>query len=334
MAARLVLAVRSARALGDLVARRSRAAAVRFRGDARALRARGDGAFSRERAAVRRARDPLAVGAALTGGVASPLLPMGLPIVVSAAIVLESRRPSMRLFVGSAFASARACARCDVGRTSVIRRSSSITLTVFAASVAFTAIVMLRLGLRRDRRVHGRRARARRAPRRALHESEDARASLEGVAARLAHEVKNPLAAIKGLSVHMARSAADAKIAERLAIVAQEADRLQSIVDGFSRSRAGSTICASARDRARTRSRASSSCSSRRAARRPAWRSRWSATSARACHRRRAKDPPGAPQRRAQRDASVAARFEGDDRRRARDCPTCSACASSIAARA
>ncbi|HEX4512288.1 MAG TPA: ATP-binding protein, partial [Polyangiaceae bacterium] len=57
--------------------------------------------------------------------------------------------------------------------------------------------------------------------------------ALEGVAARLAHEVKNPLAAIKGLSVHMARGAADAKTAERLGIVAQEADRLQSIVDGF-----------------------------------------------------------------------------------------------------
>lgn len=57
--------------------------------------------------------------------------------------------------------------------------------------------------------------------------------ALEGMAARLAHEVKNPLAAIKGLSAHMARNAADPKTAERLAIVAAEADRLQSIVDGF-----------------------------------------------------------------------------------------------------
>jgi signal transduction histidine kinase len=56
---------------------------------------------------------------------------------------------------------------------------------------------------------------------------------LDGMAARLAHEVKNPLAAIKGLSTHMARQASDPKAAERLAIVAAEADRLQSIVDGF-----------------------------------------------------------------------------------------------------
>jgi signal transduction histidine kinase len=62
---------------------------------------------------------------------------------------------------------------------------------------------------------------------------EDRSRALEGLAARLAHEVKNPLAAIKGLSTHMARSAADPKTAERLSIVAAEADRLQSIVDGF-----------------------------------------------------------------------------------------------------
>jgi signal transduction histidine kinase len=62
---------------------------------------------------------------------------------------------------------------------------------------------------------------------------EDRSRALEGLAARLAHEVKNPLAAIKGLSTHMARSAADPKTAERLSIVAAEADRLQAIVDGF-----------------------------------------------------------------------------------------------------
>jgi signal transduction histidine kinase len=64
-------------------------------------------------------------------------------------------------------------------------------------------------------------------------ENEDRTRALEGMAARLAHEVKNPLAAIKGLSVHMSRNAPDPKTAERLAIVAAEADRLQGIVEGF-----------------------------------------------------------------------------------------------------
>jgi signal transduction histidine kinase len=65
------------------------------------------------------------------------------------------------------------------------------------------------------------------------HENEDRMRAFEGIAARLAHEVKNPLAAIKGLSAHMARNANDPKTAERLAIVAGEADRLQSIVESF-----------------------------------------------------------------------------------------------------
>jgi signal transduction histidine kinase len=64
-------------------------------------------------------------------------------------------------------------------------------------------------------------------------ENEGRTRALEGIAARLAHEVKNPLAAIKGLSQHMARNADDAKMKERLAIVASEAERLQEIVDGF-----------------------------------------------------------------------------------------------------
>lgn len=64
-------------------------------------------------------------------------------------------------------------------------------------------------------------------------ESEGRTRALEGIAARLAHEVKNPLAAIKGLSTHVARSATDEKVKERLTIVAAEAERLQEIVEGF-----------------------------------------------------------------------------------------------------
>lgn len=64
-------------------------------------------------------------------------------------------------------------------------------------------------------------------------ESEGRTRALEGIATRLAHEVKNPLAAIKGLSTHVARSAKDEKVTERLTIVAAEAERLQEIVDSF-----------------------------------------------------------------------------------------------------
>src|SRR5262249_42860355 len=64
---------------------------------------------------------------------------------------------------------------------------------------------------------------------------EDATRELEGAAAHLAHEMKNPLASIKCLSLHLARgcSQLDRRIVERLQRVSAEADRLESIVDGF-----------------------------------------------------------------------------------------------------
>ena len=89
-------------------------------------------------------------------------------------------------------------------------------------------------------------------------DGEDRTRALEGMAARLAHEVKNPLAAIKGLSTHMARNAADPKTAERLAIVAAEADRLQAIVEGFLSFSRGLDDLERRADASRTRSRASS----------------------------------------------------------------------------
>jgi signal transduction histidine kinase len=63
---------------------------------------------------------------------------------------------------------------------------------------------------------------------------EDRTRELEGAAAHLAHQMKNPLASIKCLSAHMARGCSlDAKTVERLEVVSKEADRLESIVDGF-----------------------------------------------------------------------------------------------------
>jgi two-component system sensor histidine kinase HydH len=64
--------------------------------------------------------------------------------------------------------------------------------------------------------------------------------------------VKNPLAAIKGLSTHMARNATDPKSAERLAIVAAEADRLQSIVESYPLLLARAGRAAASRPRAPT----------------------------------------------------------------------------------
>jgi signal transduction histidine kinase len=172
-----------------------------------------------------------AVGCALTGSIASPLVPMGLPIVVSAALVLESRRDA--LMVAVAFVLATASLVIGWPHLPYPALFDGRATELFAGSIAFTAVVMLRFGLDVTEAYTELALELAERREELFADAESNTRSLEGVAARLAHEVKNPLAAIKGLSTHMARGASDAKTAERLGIVAQEADRLQSIVDGF-----------------------------------------------------------------------------------------------------
>jgi signal transduction histidine kinase len=180
------------------------------------------------------------LGLANTGGLASPLLVTGIPILVAAS--LQPIRPRVRAtFFGSfavgilalAFAAHTGLGVLPGPLAPNLAYPSAEYVAIAAAAmlVVITALstmgqgigavyeqVALELAERREE---------------ICTESEDRTRALEGIAARLAHEVKNPLAAIKGLSTHMARSASDPKAAERLAIVAAEADRLQGIVDGF-----------------------------------------------------------------------------------------------------
>jgi signal transduction histidine kinase len=174
------------------------------------------------------------VGAALTGALVSPLLPLGFPIVASAAILLETRRS--KWLVGATFVAgtvalvllSKYCPWCAT--PAPIEREGWV---IAACMLTFAAIGLLRVGL--DATDAYTELALELAARReeVFAESAEHARSLEGVAARLAHEVKNPLAAIKGLSAHMARGAGDDKTRERLDIVAQEAERLQAIVDGF-----------------------------------------------------------------------------------------------------
>ncbi|HEY8041418.1 MAG TPA: HAMP domain-containing sensor histidine kinase [Polyangiaceae bacterium] len=176
-----------------------------------------------------------------TGGLASPLLMTGGLMMAAAAItVLEPRwlRGAIFMtflvgFVGLALLS----------RTALGQLSAPLVATGSWASPEYVCLALLAsvFGMMGVHRIgctmtHGyERAALELAERREelCSENEDRSRALEGMAARLAHEVKNPLAAIKGLSTHMARNATDPKTAERLAIVAAEADRLQAIVEGF-----------------------------------------------------------------------------------------------------
>ncbi len=180
------------------------------------------------------------VGLAVTGGIQSPLAITGVPLLVSAS--LQPIHPRVRLafftvfaagFVVIAAASYTSLGGIPAPLVGALGYSSKEYIVIATASFLLTISslyfmgpgithvyerVALELAERREE---------------ICTESEDRTRALEGIAARLAHEVKNPLAAIKGLSTHMSRNAEDPKTAERLAIVAAEADRLQGIVDGF-----------------------------------------------------------------------------------------------------
>ncbi len=180
------------------------------------------------------------VGLAVTGGIASPLLPMGMPLMAIAPIVLEERGKAVTL----ACCNALGFTMLAVGTLTHMLalpaplfdgdgRPTLEFALVGGGTVTFAVVSMLQMGFGVTD-MYRRIALELAARREEIYEeSQDQTRSFEGVAARLAHEVKNPLAAIKGLSLHVARSTPDEKAAERLSIVAQEADRLRSIVDGF-----------------------------------------------------------------------------------------------------
>ena len=181
-----------------------------------------------------------ALAMANTGGLRSPLLPLLLAMVAGVAVGLARRQEQLAffgtvvlIFVGLALLSHTAVGALPPplaprdGLPSpeyVVMAFGGLALTTLHLSHFGTFVksayerVAIELATRREE---------------LCTEGEDRTRALEGVAARLAHEVKNPLAAIKGLSAHMASQATDPKMAERLSIVAAEADRLRGIVDGF-----------------------------------------------------------------------------------------------------
>lgn len=176
-----------------------------------------------------------------TGGLCSPLLPLGFGMLPPALVILDTPR-QRRLFVVGALALLTVVAALSWSQLAALlpplaSRGGHVApeyLILVAGSLVVTAIgvagfwghmtaayekVALELGVRREE---------------LCSFGEDATRQLEGAAAHLAHEMKNPLASIKCLSAHLARGCSlDGRISQRLAVVAAEADRLETIVDGF-----------------------------------------------------------------------------------------------------
>jgi signal transduction histidine kinase len=176
-----------------------------------------------------------------TGGLASPLLVTGAVTMAAAAIKLPDP-PWLRQVVFAVFllgfialaALSRSAAGVLAGPLATAGGWSSpeyLGIALLGAAFAMTGVYGIGCAMTKGYE----RAALELAERReeVCSENEERTRALEGMAARLAHEVKNPLAAIRALSTHMARNATDVKTADRLAIVAAEADRLQSVVEGF-----------------------------------------------------------------------------------------------------
>jgi signal transduction histidine kinase len=176
-----------------------------------------------------------------TGGLCSPLLPLGFGMLPPALVILDTSR-LRRLFVAGALVLLAAVAAFSWSGIAALLpplapRAGHVApeyLILVAGSLVVTAIgvagfwghmtaayekVALELGVRREE---------------LCSFGEDSTRQLEGAAAHLAHEMKNPLASIKCLSAHLARGCSlDGRIVERLEVVTAEADRLEAIVDGF-----------------------------------------------------------------------------------------------------
>lgn len=185
----------------------------------------------------------LAYGAWLinTGGLMSPLLPLGLGVLLPALMAFDTRRlrslfgaGALLLLIATLAASTSTLGVLLPPLSPVGGRPSPEYLIIMAGSIVVTvshvagfwgvvsaayAKVAMELGNRREE---------------LCMIGEDRVRELEGAAARLAHDMKNPLASIKALSAHLAHCPTlDPRTVERLEVVSSEADHLEAIVDSF-----------------------------------------------------------------------------------------------------
>jgi len=179
------------------------------------------------------------IGVANTGGLASPLLLAGLPMLAMAGIVLEHRQQRIAYAGAAAMAfvllgAGRAMGFVLMPRFLFSADGTTTAHCIFAgatAVMATMALVHIGAGITRayTEVVYDLAARQEEI----CEDGEEAGRSVQAMAARVAHEVKNPLASIKALSTLEAKRASDPQTAERLGVIAAEADRLRDVVDGF-----------------------------------------------------------------------------------------------------
>jgi len=165
-----------------------------------------------------------------TGGIASPLLPMGFaPCGVALAAFGRSRASTVILLAftgGSVVLALAAPALAGLAVAEPARRA------LLAGSVVCAA-VLLRIGVSSLSAAHARTAEALSLASEEMVRTAVARTEeMEELGQRVAHEVKNPLAAVRAL-VEVMLESADEKGRRRLEVAASEVARIERIVDAY-----------------------------------------------------------------------------------------------------
>jgi signal transduction histidine kinase len=171
----------------------------------------------------------LALGAALSGGLASPVLPLSFaPVVVSFAAFGRTRASAL------AFASAVALVLLLALVPPVFPPPPAPWSTAMTALGVVLALSLLAVGViglvdaHADVAATLDRMRAD-----VLAEAEQRARSVEHLGARVAHEVKNPLAAVRGLVQLVQRRTEDPRDQQRLEVVVAEVDRAVGVLEGY-----------------------------------------------------------------------------------------------------
>jgi signal transduction histidine kinase len=173
----------------------------------------------------------LGVGAMLSGGLTSPVLPLLFaPVIVgfaafagtSASFGLLGEAVVLLLVLGLGAPLAAFPELPPAALRGMLALSSVASLVLLAVGViglvdAHTRIALELERLRAD----------------TLHEAEVRAASVEHLGAQVAHEVKNPLTAARGLVQLVERHVVDERDKQRLAVVVTEVDRALSVLQDY-----------------------------------------------------------------------------------------------------
>lgn len=174
-----------------------------------------------------------ALGAAafVTGGLASPMLPVLFAPTITAFAAFGKKRASLAMLAGFV---AVVCVLFALSSLNPFAPLASDARPALAALFSLVTVVLLWSS------VAGLAAAYTRAAAEVQALRDDAVAvvversrTLDAVGAKVAHEIKNPLAAIKGLAQLLRRQADDERSQQRLEVIERESDRIEAVLRDY-----------------------------------------------------------------------------------------------------